>query len=55
MKIEFDVYLISSTIELFANIALARFVHDHAPPTKIEKLRSKVVAMHAYGVSVYYM
>ena len=30
------------------------FVCDRATPLIIEKMRSKVVAMHAYGVSVYY-
>ena len=41
-KIEFDVWLISPTIELTC-----------IPPPTIEKLRSKgVVAMHAYDISV---
>ena len=31
-----------------------RFVFGHATPPIIEKLRSKGVAMHAYGVSAYY-
>ena len=35
-------------------LELERFVHDHATPTENEKLRSKGVAMHTYGVSVYY-
>ena len=30
------------------------FVCDRATPPIIEKLRSKGVAMHAYGVSAYY-
>ena len=30
------------------------FVCDRATPPTIEKLRSKGVAMHAHGVSVYY-
>ena len=30
------------------------FVCDRATPPIIEKLRTKGVAMHAYGVSVYY-
>ena len=42
-KIKFDVWLISPSIEL-----------TRAPPPTIEKLLSKGVAMHAYGVSVYY-
>ena len=29
-----------------------RFVYDRAPPPTIEKLWSKSVAMHTYGVSV---
>ena len=32
---------------------LQRFVCDRTTPPIIEKLRSKGVAMHAYGVSVY--
>ena len=32
-----------------------RFVCDRATPPIIEKLRSKGVAMHAYGVSAYYV
>ena len=64
LKIEFDVWLISSTI--IANprssfrpivhfvVEIQRFVCDCATPLIIEKLRSKGVAMHAYGVSAYY-
>ena len=33
---------------------LQRFVCDRTTPPIIEKLRSKGIAMHAYGVSVYY-
>ena len=33
---------------------LQRFVCDRATPPIIEKLRSTGVAVHAYGVSVYY-
>ena len=32
---------------------LERFICDRATPPTIEKLRSKGVAMYAYGVSVY--
>ena len=35
-------------------VELQRFVCNHATPPTIEKLRSKGIAMHAYGVSVYY-
>ena len=35
-------------------IELQSFVCDRATPPTIEKLRSKGVAVHAYGVSVYY-
>ena len=63
LKIEFDAWLISSTIELTrvqvlgrlrASLEIQRFVCDRATPPIIEKLRSKGVAMHAYGVSAYY-
>ena len=64
MKIEFDVSLISSTLELnspaslrlIARFALeiARFVCDRATRIENEKLRSEGVAMYAYSVSVYY-
>ena len=60
LKIEFDVWLISSTIELsFRLIAcfvveMQHFVCDRTIPPTIKKLRSKGVAMHAYGVSAYY-
>ena len=61
MKIEFDVYLISYTIEpafrfqivCFA-VELQHFLCDRATPPTIKKLRSKILAMHAYGISVYY-
>ena len=33
---------------------IQRFVCDRATPPIIEKLRSKDVAMHVYGVSAYY-
>ena len=64
-KIEFDAWLISSsiyrpnprsslrTIARFI-VEMQRFVCDRATPPMIEKLRSKGVAMHAYGVSAYY-
>ena len=35
-------------------VEIQRFVCDCATPPIIEKLRSKGVAMHAYGVSAYY-
>ena len=35
-------------------VDIQRFVYDHATPSIIEKLRSKGVAMHAYGISAYY-
>ena len=64
LKIEFDVWLISSTIKLtrvpsFRPIVrfvveIKRFVCNRATLPIIEKLRSKGVAMHAYGVSAYY-
>ena len=62
MKIEFDAS-ISSTIELShiqvldrsrSVMEIQRFVCDRATPSIVEKLRSKGVAMYAYGVSVYY-
>ena len=81
LKIEFDVWLISSIIELalcpgshghkatieltciqvpdqlralLYFIELQRFLCNRATPPTIEKLRSIGIAMHAYGVSVYY-
>ena len=63
LKIEFDAWLISSTIELTHVqvlgrsrfiVEIQRFVCDRATPPIIEKLRSKGIAMHAYGVSAYY-
>ena len=36
-------------------VEIQRFVCDRATPPTIEKLRSKGVAMHAYGVSAYYV
>ena len=67
-KIEFDAWLISSTIELTRvqvlgrsraslwrySALIQRFVCGRATPPIIEKLRSKGVAMHAEGVSAYY-
>ena len=63
-KIDFDAWLISSTIELTRVqvlppivrfvVEIQRFVCNRATPPIIEKLRSKGVAMHAYGVSAYY-
>ena len=35
-------------------VEIQRFVCDRDTPPIIEKLRSKGVAMHTYGVSVYY-
>ena len=35
-------------------VEIQRFVCDHATPPIIDKLRSKGVAMHTYGVSTYY-
>ena len=35
-------------------VEIQHFVCDRATPPTIEKLRSKGVAMHAYGVSAYY-
>ena len=35
-------------------VEIQSFVFDRATPPIIEKLRSKGVAMHAYGVSAYY-
>ena len=35
-------------------VEIQRFVCDRATPPIMEKLRSKGVAMHAYGVSAYY-
>ena len=40
-------------IALFV-VEIQRFVCDRATPPIIEKLRSKGVAMHVYGVSAYY-
>ena len=62
MKIEFDAS-ISSTIELThiqvldrprAVMEIQHFVCDRATPSIVEKLRSKGVALHTYGVSAYY-
>ena len=53
IKIEFDAYLISSIIELTRVQVSDRSLRSRHTPT-IKKLRSKGVAMHAYGVSVYY-
>ena len=60
MKIKFDVYLSRANllpslrpIALFA-LEIARFVCDPDTCIKIEKLRSKGVAMHAYSISAYY-
>ena len=35
-------------------VELQHFLCDRTTPPTIEKLRSKSVAMHAYGVSIYY-
>ena len=59
-KIEFDAWLISSNPRSSLRpivclvVEIQRFVCDRATPPIIEKLRSKGVAMHAYGVSAYY-
>ena len=42
------------TVRLVMEIHVQRFVCDRATPPIIEKLWSKGVAMHAYGVSAYY-
>ena len=34
---------------------LQHFVYDRAAPPTIKKLRYKGIAVHAYGVSVYYV
>ena len=63
MKVEFDVWLISFTIELthvqvsdrlHLVVETQCFVCDYATPLMIEKLRSKGIAMDTYGVSAYY-
>ena len=36
-------------------VELQRFLCNRATPPTIEKLRSESVAMHAYGISVYYV
>ena len=36
-------------------VEIQRFVCDRATPPIIEKLQSKGVVMHAYGVSTYYV
>ena len=63
VKVEFDASMISSTIELtrvqvldrsYASLWSNSAVCDRATPSIIEKLQSKGVAMHAYGVSAYY-
>ena len=45
-----------SSLRPFAHfvVEIEHFVCDHATPPTIEKLRSKGVAMHGYGVSAYY-
>ena len=63
VKIEFDIYFVSfnmcraicQVLRQIACFALefVHFIHDHTTPTERE-LWSKVVAMHANGVSVYY-
>ena len=60
VKVEFDASIISyhransrsssRSIMRFV-VEIQRFVCDRATPPIIEKLRSKGVAMHAYGVS----
>ena len=59
VKVEFDVSMISSTIEL-TRVQILDFccgdtaLCDCATPSIIEKLWFKGIAMHAYGVSAYY-
>ena len=62
---KFDAYLIKlyhranpcSSFRLIACFAveLQRFVYDRATSSIIKKLRSKGVAMHVYGISIYYV
>ena len=58
LKIVFDVWLVSpnlhSSPRLIARFAEEpqRFVCDRTTPTIIEKVQSKGIAMHTYGVSV---
>ena len=62
MKIEFAVWMISSTIELpvfkFQTDCALRcgdtVLCNHTTPPIIKKLWSKGVAMHVYGISAYY-
>ena len=35
-------------------VQIQRIIYDHITPPIIEKLQSKGVAMHAYGISAYY-
>ena len=64
-KIEFDICMVDklyhranpcSSLRPIARfvVEIEYFVCDRATPPIIEKLRSKGVAMHAYGVSAYY-
>ena len=63
-KVEFDASMISyhranscsssRPIMCFV-MEIQHFVYDRAAPSIIEKFRSKDVAIHAYGVSAYYM
>ena len=63
LKIEFDAWLTSSRTNLRSSLRtivhfvmeIQRFVCDRATPPVIKKLRSKDVAMNAYGVSAYYL
>ena len=59
LKIEFDVWLRANPCSSFRLIArfvveIQHFVCNRATPPIIEKLQSKGIAMHAYGVSKYY-
>ena len=66
MKVEFDIIMVDKLYHR-ANLCssfrpivrfvveIQRFVYDRAIPPIIEKLRSKGVAMHTYGISTYYL
>ena len=60
VEVEFYVWLIISTIELSFRLTvhfvvkIQRFVCDRTTPLIKKKLRSKGIAMHAYGISAYY-
>ena len=56
MNFQLAVYLDRAKSEIVACLAVEpqHFVFDCATPSIMEKLRSKGVAMHACGVSIYY-